>query len=105
MGAASDLDIVGAFVNSVAAGGRINMNFDATSTVTYSGAGAQGLVAADATNKYGNLVFSNTGIKTADGDNYVQTTSTVNISGGYIDMDGNVFDVDVTGGNSISYAS
>lgn len=105
MGAASDLDIVGAFVNSVAAGGRTNMNFDATSTVTYSGAGAQGLVAADATNKYGNLVFSNTGIKTADGDNYVQTTSTVNISGGYIDMDGNVFDVDVTGGNSISYAS
>lgn len=103
----SDLNIAGAFVNSIPAGGRTNMNFSAASTVTYAGAGAQGLVAADATNKYGNLVFTGAGTKTADGDNYVQDGSTVAVAGGPIDMTTGpyVFDVDVTSGNSISYAS
>lgn len=104
------IDVAGAFTNTVAAGGRTNMNFSAASTVTYSGTGAQTLVAADATNKYGNLVFSGAGVKTADGDNYVQDGSTVTVGGGEVDMVNGtggpfVFDVDATSGNVISYTS
>lgn len=88
MGPSSYLEIANAFTNASTT--HTNMTFDATSTVAYTGTGAQTLQFtsdAAASNNYGNLVFVGAGTKTANGDVY--SRGTVSIAGGPIVMDNN----------------
>lgn len=69
MAAGSRLDVAGSFTNGF--DDRTNMTFNGSSTVTYSGAGANQLMLSTvATNKYGNLV-------TTGGSKRVGTSATV----------------------------
>ncbi|MEN6510606.1 MAG: hypothetical protein ABFD00_02095 [Chloroherpetonaceae bacterium] len=108
MGLNSYLDIAGTFTNADVE--HDNMTFDATSTVAYTGSSDQTLQFTNdnTINNYGNLAFSGTGTKTANGD--VHTRSDVSVAGGPIVMgtdcvNGFSLFTDGTGGNKISYSS
>jgi hypothetical protein len=109
MGLNSYLDIAGTFTNADVE--HDNMTFDATSTVAYTGSGAQTLQFTSdiaTNNNYGKLVFSGAGTKTANGD--VHTRSNVSVAGGPIVMGtdcvtGFSFYTDGAIGNKISYIS
>ncbi|MEN6291375.1 MAG: hypothetical protein ABFD07_05085, partial [Methanobacterium sp.] len=109
MGLNSYLDIAGTFTNADVQ--HDNMTFDATSTVAYTGSGAQTLQFTSdiaTNNNYGKLVFSGAGTKTANGD--VHTRSNVTVAGGPIVMGtdcvtGFSFYTDGASGNKITYIS